>query len=227
MSAVKRTASNAGFRESFKAKRKFLPRIVQDEMKVDDLQQQVRKLKKANAADVHAMNNSVTTALTNAGFVTYLSTIAIGDDNADRSGASINPLHFQYWHLINSGGTSTQAIRFIIFQDKQSYGAAPAVLDVLQTADVSSQYNIPNMLAKRFKILKDYTMCGVVGTAGATTGTLVQRKATFKKLNKVNFTGTTAAVASAGSNAVYLLGITSAAANVGTHNFHYQIKFNA
>lgn len=227
MSAVKRTGSAAGLRDVFHAKRKFLPKQVQDEMKVDGLQRQVRKLKRANAADTHAMNNAISTAMSNAGFVTYVSTIAIGDDNADRSGASINPLSLQFWHTMNSGTTQSQVMRYILFQDKQSYGAAPAVLDVLQTADVTSQYNIPNLLAKRFRILKDWTMTGVVGTAGATTGSLIQRKGTIRKLNKINFTGTTAAVASAGSGAVYLLGITSAAANVGTHDFRYTLKFNA
>lgn len=224
---AKRSSSNAGLRDLFVAKKKYLPPRVQDEMKVDGLQRQVRKLKRASAADTHMMNNTINTALTTAGFVTYVSTVAIGDDNADRTGSAINPISLNYWHIINIGTAQTGAVRFILFQDKQSYGAAPAVADVLQTADPSSQYNVPNTLAKRFRILADYTHCGVVGTAGATTGCLTQKKRTIKKLNKVNFTGALSTAASSGSGAIWLLGITGAAANQATHGFSYSLKFNS
>lgn len=210
----------------FVPKRSF-SRLVQDEMKIDGLERKVRKLKKASNADLHVMNNQLTTALTTAGFVGLVSTVAIGDDNADRTGASINPLQLDLWHTINAGTTQSQVIRFILFQDKQAYGAAPAVLDVLQSADPNAPYNVPNRLAKRFRILADYSMTGVIGTAGATTGCLVQRKKTIRRMNKVNFTGTTAAAASAGSGSIWLLGITSAAANQGTHQFNWALSFNS
>lgn len=191
--------------------------------KIAKMARQVSKLNKAIYANRHQMNNSADlNPLTTAGTITYLSTIAIGDDNADRDGAAISPDYLKVWCTNNYFQAAGVGIcRYIIFQDKQSYGAAPAVLDVLQTADPNSQFNVPNKLAGRFRILMDWMFTGINGQDKQ----FHIRKKTMKP-GKVNFTGTTAAVASAGMGAIYLLRITStAAATAPSDIFRWSIGF--
>lgn len=214
----KRSFSQAAFTASLPAGKRVK---IEEEQKHNRLVVAVKKLKKANAADLHMMNNSSATTLAAAGLVTYLSTVAIGDDNADRTGAAINPIDFTFHHNLNIA--TTGIARMIIFQDKQTYGAVPAVLDVLQTATVDSQYNIPNALAKRFRILKDWVHTGVTGQSNS----LRSYAGRVKRMNKINFTGTTAVVASGGSGALYLLRVTNLGANQPTDSFSWTLKFNA
>lgn len=190
---------------------------------VNRMVKQVRQLNQVVHANRHQMNNAADlNPLTTAGTITYLSTIAIGDDNADREGAAITPDYLKVWITNNYFQSTGEGIcRYIIFQDKQSYGAAPAVQDVLQTADPNSQFNVPNKLAGRFRILMDWMFTGI---NGETNQYHIKRKT--MKPGKVNFTGTTNNVNSAGMGAIYLLRITTTAAgDAPSDYFRWSIGF--
>lgn len=209
-------------------KRKIVPTLlsgpalkkVKEEEKVDNLQRAVRRLKKASSAEQHMLVNASAITYSNAGTVTYLSTIVQGDDVADRSGTAISPILFKYRHAIV--GTANAQCRQIIFQDNSNAGALPAVLDVLQTAAVNSDYNVVNQMGKRFRILRDWVF--TIGPTTVSANILYQRK--INKLNKINFLGTTAAIASAGRGALFLLRVTDLAASQPTDSFNWTLKFN-
>lgn len=217
---LKRSYATAGMTAAFPLSKRQKSEV-QEERKHNNLVKSVKKIKKAVAADLHMMNNNSSTTMSSAGVIVYLATTAIGDGNADRTGAAINPLELDYYHNLNIA--TTGIARMIIFQDSQTYGAAPAVLDVLATATVDSQFNIPNALSKRFRILKDWVHTGV--TAQSTS--LRSYKGKIKRMNKIMFTGDTNAVASAGRGALYLLRITNLAATQPTDSFSWTLKFNA
>ncbi len=64
--------------------------------------------------------------------------------------------------------TADDVARIILYLDKQANGAAPAILDLLETADFQSHYNLSN--SNRFRILMDRTTA-VNGFAGSGNGT--------------------------------------------------------
>lgn len=204
--------------KSMRVRSTFVPTVA------ERLARKVNRLNEVVKADLHMMNQQADlSTLTQSGTITYLSTIANGDDNADRTGAAIKP-HSMKVQIMNNyaaaGGTGI--CRYIIFQDKQCYGAAPAVADVLQTADPMSQYNVPNRLAKRFRILMDWTFSGLNAT-----DTQYHKKIKFIKPSRINFTGVGNTVASAGINGLFLLRITTTASGTAPSDvFRYQIKFS-
>lgn len=194
---------------------------VEEEKKHERLVKAVKKLKKAHGAELHQLNNTTALTFSSGGTIVYLATIAIGDDNADRTGASIDPISLVYRHVLRIA--TTGVARMILFQDSQTYGVVPLVLDVLQTSTVDSQYNVPNQLAKRFRILKDWLHAGVTGQSTA----LRAYRGAIKKMNKINYAGAAATQASAGRGALYLLRVTDLAATQPTDNFTYSLQFNA
>lgn len=66
--------------------------------------------------------------------------------------------------------TSTDTCRLILYKDKQCNGATIAVLDLLETADFQSFYNLANQ--SRFVVLMDrsYTLKAPSAIAGPVTG---------------------------------------------------------
>lgn len=189
-----------------------------------EIKKDVRKLKKTTAAEIHSatFSSPITTAA--AGTVTFLSTIAQGDTEVSRAGNAIAPLSFGYRYttLAAAGGLNTY-VRYIIFQDSQNQGVVPVATDVLAAADISSMYNINNELQKRFHIYKDWTQS--VQPPNIYNSALCG-KGHIKSLNRIMYSGATAAVTDARKGALFLLRITSAGANQPTSDFHWNLKFN-
>lgn len=182
----------------------------------------VKKLVKRSNAEQHMMNNAANITYSSAGTVTYLSTIAEGDGNANRTGGKITPDSLEIRMLLNTGTAQGQACRIIVFQDIQTYGAAPAVADVLHEAKIQSQYNVPNMVSKRFKILYDKVFTGVP-TDGSSLRFIKIKK---KSLNTIEYVGVANDISAAGRNALYMLRLTSADANQATDFCSWTLKFH-
>ncbi len=102
-----------------------------------------------------------------------LLTIAEGNGEEQRIGRKITLKSVQWKVQLTlattaSAGNTADTYRLIMYQDKQTNGAAAAVLDILETAVFNSFYNLAN--EKRFRILCDKT--GTINsTAGSGRGT--------------------------------------------------------
>lgn len=92
-----------------------------------------------------------------AGTLQLLNGLATGDDYNNREGRRINicNINSRIFIFPNSAATSPTGdiIRYMIIYDNQPNGAAPAVLDILETANMFSFNNLNNR--ERFLILKD------------------------------------------------------------------------
>lgn len=94
------------------------------------------------------------------GVFTLLNGCTQGSDYTDRIGRKIvmRSLYIR-GHVFAEPGISTNSLpqqaRMILFMDSQPNGAAPAVTDLLNTADAASQLNLNNR--DRFKVIRDQT----------------------------------------------------------------------
>lgn len=129
---------------------------------------------------------------------------------------------------VTSGAASYDRIRFIVWLDKQSNGAAPLATDILETADIYSFNNLAN--SQRFKILKDafFDMGGVGG--GAPSGAAYVLGASNETKNfylkcsiPVEYNGTTGALGEIRSNNIGCLLISEA--NRGTIGYTCRVRF--
>lgn len=98
-----------------------------------------------------------------AGVVKYTTICSVdqGTGDSQRIGRKIHissiMLHLRLIYPDQITGTdpseTSNRVRIIVYQDTQTNGAAPAVTKILETADISSFYNLDN--SKRFNILKN------------------------------------------------------------------------
>lgn len=103
------------------------------------------------------------------GSVTYLSSIAQGDNISEREGDSIKVQGFEIMGTISRGTAAASAwsvVRILVIRDLQNAGAAPAASDVLETVGTATAPYQPldfisgNQLNKRFTVVYDdlYTL---------------------------------------------------------------------
>lgn len=109
-------------------------------------------------AELKLKNVSIdTTPLTTAGTLTLLNGMVQGDDVAERVGRRFKMVSIwtkMDYHIAETESDETPVtVREIIFIDFQANGAAPAVTDVLDSADIHAFTNASNK--QRFKILSD------------------------------------------------------------------------
>lgn len=154
------------------------------------------------------------------GSVTLLNGVATGTDFTDRIGRKIITRSVAVRGIIipaaaNIGG---QKGRLIIVQDNQVNGAAPAVTDVLKTANANAQLNLNNR--DRFRVLVDREF--VIGQLSniatqSVAGSPTIGKCKVFKATRIEtiFQGTTAAVASIASGAIWMVTIGTQAAGSG------------
>lgn len=166
--------------------------------------------------DATANNQSIS----NAGTVTLLSNMAQGDDDGMRTGNSIRlrSLSFYYYAKGNAQNVAN-AIRCILFIDKQNTGTTPTPADILQTTgsvgSIISHINVDH--TSRYRVIYDrrhvfthqtnYTAASAASSGvGATIRTLYK-----KMFMPVKWTGP--AGTDTYTNAVYLLLLSDVAAN--------------
>lgn len=154
------------------------------------------------------------------GTVTLLNGVATGTDFTDRIGRKIICRSLYITGMISPVDNTTAAnlARLIVVYDNQTNGAAPAVTDILKEATACSQLNLNNR--DRFVVL-----CNKTWAQGSVSDTATQafsnspntfKVKIYKKLrHEVLFNGTTAAVGSIATGAIWMITIGSATANNG------------
>jgi hypothetical protein len=107
----------------------------------------------------HKYDEATSVTMSTAGTITSLyDGLTQGSSNVTRTGDRIftDKLSLKWF---NSATASDQFQRVVIFYDKSSNGAIPAVTDVLDSASYSAFWNHQNVvLNKRFVILYDHTI---------------------------------------------------------------------
>ncbi len=129
----------------------------------------------------------------------------------------------------SNGAQNGDVIRIIVFLDKQSNGAAPAVTDILETAVHNSFYNLANV-PSRFKILhsKFITLNSLSGQGNGTAWTF-ERKTWRYRWNKkcnipIHYDLTTAVIGALTANNVGIL-VISSGATATTLGFVWRMRF--
>lgn len=134
-----------------------------------------------NKVLVIASSGTVTPGV--AGTVTSagLGGITQGTGGANRTGDIIHLKHMRYTYAAND--TAPGYLRLCIVIDRLSQGVTPAVLDVLQAANVYAQYNTANVIGYgggRFKVIHDEVL-QVNPTIAATSYLTPVKTRLFKK----------------------------------------------
>lgn len=122
-----------------------------------------------------------------------------------------------------SGTPNNDVVRMILFIDKQTNGAAPAVTDILKSANGQAYMNLDNV--DRFQILKD-KMIKVGFTASGSTnlvGDLVPWKINKKMNLPIHYSSTTGAITEVKSNNIYML--FTSWQGVVNFNYYARVKF--
>lgn len=159
--------------------------------------------------------------ITSTGSVTLLNGVATGDDFTDRDGRRImmKSVYITGYTRPTDNNYSDHGCRMLIVYDKQANGAAPAVTAILKENTFSGQLNLNNR--SRFQIIADKRW--VVGSRD-TTATMAfaaspsnHNVKIFKSLNMdTQYSGTTAAVASIATGALYMVLIADNGAGLGS-----------
>lgn len=155
--------------------------------------------------------------------------IAQGTTELTRVGGKINITNFNLRGRVDAIAAAAVplAIRHILFWDKQTNGAAPAVTDLLTVANVNSFLNMDNV--DRFQVIKDKTIVSNIGAMNSATGDRYGETKWVKFNIKVpnvpiHYSSTTGAIAEIKSNNLYLLTIADTAATA-TLAFRARTKF--
>lgn len=150
--------------------------------------------------------------ITTAGaIVSTFTIIAQGTTEVTRVGGKITVTNFNIRGNISglsqAAGQVGDIVRIIVFVDKQTNGAAPAVTDLLKTANIYSYLNMDNV--DRFQVLKDKFVS--INQTGILAATSVYENKVFKVNKKLNmpihYASTTGAITEVKSNNIYLLHI--------------------
>lgn len=138
------------------------------------------------------------------GLFSLINAIAQGNTSETREGLWINVLSLQLkaYFEVSSSQTANKCIRLMIIRDELNQGAAPAITDVLESANMNAFPKHENRA--RFRILYDKKINLTLQSNGV--GTTVQRNyyKKFKRPIKCHYIGTAASAANTGQNALYL-----------------------
>lgn len=149
-----------------------------------------------------------------AGVVSNVTTACVqGNDIFQRNGdqITIKSMDFRFDTTSTGAGNAT-TFRIIVFADMTANGAAPAVTDVLDQADLRSAYKHIAIQRKRFRIFHDKFYTNVFGTPTQSRDILLR----FPNLNHtVYYNGTTATSTDNGKGAVFVLVISTSTGNGG------------
>jgi hypothetical protein len=125
------------------------------------------------------------------------------------------------WHMASTGAGNSTAARIIILSDSMANGTTPSILDVLDSADFRSHYNLVNEQHKRFKILHDSNYVLVTGTHHEQRTPVMDFK--FKG-HKCFFNDNTATPANLSRGSLHMLVISNSTGN-GGFSTNYAINY--
>lgn len=162
-----------------------------------------------------------------AGTVDSLMNVANGTGPSDRIGnhVSLKDILLDWTARDSAGGSYTHHGRLVVVQDLQTNRAAPTVLDIFNTATVTSQYNPSNRT--RFKVIMDenYSLSSVNGI-GIAWEKNAQRTNYFRNLQgkKITYSGTTSNVTDIDAGALFIVHLSDTASKV-TVTFNTRVQF--
>jgi len=176
--------------------------------------------------------NVQSTAVTNTGTVTLLNGIAQGTDYNQRIGrkVTLKSILFKVSMGMATGASSSSlgaANRFLVVYDAQANATAPAVTDILATANFMSPMNLNNR--DRFKVLFEIVHC--TGAYTKTTSLISAgdfydtHESRYRKINlEEQFSGTGNTIGSIATGSIYVLQI-SDEGNGCIYDFYSRIRF--
>jgi len=181
-------------------------------------------------AETKGLNLLTSDTLTIAGRVYPLSSaITNGSEYNQRAGAQVTLTHFNFSYNIMLPTTgSVNAVRIILFQDRQAFASAPAVSNVLESATYLADYDVLNVTQGsrgdfRFKILYDnlHSMTNV----GQNLDVAVKRFMVRGYVPKVQFLADTFIPSALGRNSLFLLAICQNATLGNQPSFDFSAGF--
>jgi len=147
--------------------------------------------------------------------------ITEGNELNQRSGRQIVLTKMDFRLTVNLPTAAvTGNLRCIIFADGMNLGVTPAVIDVLNTAAVTSAYSSNQAQERRFRILYDHIYPMVVG--GSDQQIAISR--VIKCGLKISYTGPNNLTAANGRNAIFALFITDN--GVVSPIYNYDLAFH-
>lgn len=153
--------------------------------------------------------------------IALLTGVAQGQTDATRNGNQVRAKSLLLRGQVEKNASATYTyVRFILFQDTSSDGAAPSASDLLDTA-VGAIVNCPlnKDFGKRFRVLRDKTI--ILNSA--------RPSHSFKHFVKlghvVEYQGTDATQASTSTGHVYLMLVSNEATNTPSVNSTYRFSF--
>lgn len=152
------------------------------------------------------------TVITSAGSVLYITNIAQGNNEINRTGKRIT-LHSVLVRISvfpNSTNPAGNNLRFMIVQDRNNVGSTPGVSDVLQ--QLSSTAPLLSTATMRFRVICD-RLYSVI--AGQVVNDKLYCKLEYRRniLNPIQYTGTADTDGSAGSGALFIMMVSDEATN--------------
>ncbi len=181
------------------------------------------------------VDGSAGSVITTTATITNLSNIAQGNDYFNRSGDSIlgQAMEFRAYAVGNPAVTAN-TMRLMLVCDRENHGADIVIGDVLQGG--TNPFNQPILAtsANRFEILYDEQVHLVARSPGlASSGTsttylpdIQQLPVLQRKWNKhIKYTSTAGADASNWENALFLIAISSSAANGPSLFYTFRLHF--
>lgn len=167
--------------------------------------------------------HAAATASSAAGFVhTITQPIVLGDDLQQRDGRQIVHLSTTLRFSVNLPAAAISGVfRVIWVVDKQNTGVVPAVLDIINTASVTSGYTYNAIANKRFTIIRDNTYSMVA----AATNQHITPVLSFKHRYPITYNGTTNVAAANGVGAQFCLVITDLGLNQPLYSMESLTRF--
>lgn len=187
-----------------------------------------RRMNEKKTIDIDSTSSNITSTAA----VTLISGVATGTDFTDRIGRKIilNSLYVRAYLRPEDDGCANNTVRLAIVYDMQTNGAAPAYTDIFKQATTTAQLNLNNR--DRFKILYDKLFAlGAVQTTATQAFSNGHNQFSFKKYIKLRhemiFSGTTAAVGSIQTGAMWIVWLgENAAGNGATLGWTSRIRFS-
>jgi hypothetical protein len=162
-------------------------------------------------AEVKYVDTSIGQVVDTTGAVTLIDGMSQGNTVSTRVGRQVSLKKIEY-NLVMYPTITTgvdQVGRFILFYDRQTNGAAPAVIDVLTAATPFALYNRDNL--KRFRIIAD--VCKNLNPTSESDTNMVTGNVSKSIVGMVQFNaGNAGTVADIISGGLFLLSVGSVAA---------------
>lgn len=158
-------------------------------------------------------------AINTTGTMDLISGIGEGSASYERNGKSVKMtslngrMHFAY----NTAGNAAQCCRVIIFQDMHGEGGTPGISDVLDGTGWNGLRNLDN--TDRFKVLRDMTIQLTDSQRSKLIKIFIKRKC------KLEFLGSTSAVAYQGAGSVWILTIGNQSTNAPTMSWDMRLRY--